>query len=150
MLANVVWKWKADDCPQETGSSTCRSLPQEASAEQWHSLPHNSVECGFFHIIASFAEFERAVIAERVRAGLAHAKAQGKVLGRPERTPGARVRIVALRQQGLSLRAIAQREGYSPAGVWQILRRTHAPGEHGHAACQRYRVPPPEGPSDIP
>jgi DNA invertase Pin-like site-specific DNA recombinase len=104
----------------------------------------------FFHIIASFAEFERAVIAERVRAGLAHAKAQGKVLGRPERTPGARARIVALRQQGLSLRAIAQREGYSPAGVWQILRRTHAPGEHGHAACQRYRVPPPEGPSDIP
>jgi DNA invertase Pin-like site-specific DNA recombinase len=41
----------------------------------------------FFHIIASFAEFERAVIAERVRASLAHAKAQGKVLGRPERTP---------------------------------------------------------------
>jgi DNA invertase Pin-like site-specific DNA recombinase len=63
----------------------------------------------FFHIIASFAEFEREVIAERVRAGLAHAKAQGKVLGRPERTPGLRARIVALRQQDLSLALQPQR-----------------------------------------
>lgn len=30
-----------------------------------------------------FAEFERAVIQERVKAGLARAKAQGKTLGRP-------------------------------------------------------------------
>ncbi len=88
----------------------------------------------FFRIIASFAEFECAVIAEQVRAGLAHDKAQGKVLGRPERTPGARARIVAMRQQGLGLHAIAPHEGYSPAGVWQILHRAHVPGAHGYEA----------------
>jgi DNA invertase Pin-like site-specific DNA recombinase len=36
-----------------------------------------------FGIMASLAEFERALIAERVRAGMARAKAQGKHVGRP-------------------------------------------------------------------
>lgn len=35
------------------------------------------------HILAAIAEFERARIQERVRAGLARARAQGKRLGRP-------------------------------------------------------------------
>ena len=39
------------------------------------------------HILAAIAEFERARIQERVRAGLACAKAQGKRLGRPRSTP---------------------------------------------------------------
>jgi len=37
----------------------------------------------FFHVIGSFAEFERDVIVERVKAGLANARAKGKRLGRP-------------------------------------------------------------------
>jgi DNA invertase Pin-like site-specific DNA recombinase len=36
------------------------------------------------HILAALAEFERARIQERVRAGLARAKAQGRRLGRPK------------------------------------------------------------------
>jgi DNA invertase Pin-like site-specific DNA recombinase len=38
------------------------------------------------HILAAIAEFERGRIQERVRAGLARAKAQGKQLGRPKTT----------------------------------------------------------------
>jgi hypothetical protein len=30
----VAWKWKADEYPPQTGSSICRSSPQEASDEQ--------------------------------------------------------------------------------------------------------------------
>jgi DNA invertase Pin-like site-specific DNA recombinase len=36
-----------------------------------------------FQIIGAFAEFERAMIQERVHAGLQRARAQGKQLGRP-------------------------------------------------------------------
>ena len=36
-----------------------------------------------FHIIAALAEFERALIAERTRAGVAAARSRGKRLGRP-------------------------------------------------------------------
>ena len=43
----------------------------------------------FFHVIGSFAEFERDVIVERVRAGLANARAKGKRLGRPIEDPAA-------------------------------------------------------------
>ena len=38
------------------------------------------------HILAALAEFERARIAERVTAGLARARRQGKILGRPRLT----------------------------------------------------------------
>ena len=77
----------------------------------------------FFHVIGSFAEFEREVIVERVRAGLANARAKGKRLGRPVRDPGAQARVVALKGEGLSLRQIAARERLSPSGVRKMLRQ---------------------------
>ena len=77
----------------------------------------------FFHVIGSFAEFERDVIVERVRAGLANARAKGKRLGRPVHDPGAETRIVALKGEGLSLREIAARERLSPSGVRKMLKR---------------------------
>lgn len=36
-----------------------------------------------FHMMAALAEFERALISERTRAGMAAARASGKILGRP-------------------------------------------------------------------
>jgi DNA invertase Pin-like site-specific DNA recombinase len=81
----------------------------------------------FFHIIGSFAEFERDVIVERVRAGLANARAKGKRLGRPIQDPAAEQRVLALkRDEGLSLRQIAAREGLSPSGVRKMLLRAEA------------------------
>src|SRR5262249_8899767 len=40
-----------------------------------------------FQMLGVFAEFERAMIAERVRAGLARARSEGKRLGRPPIAP---------------------------------------------------------------
>ena len=40
-----------------------------------------------FQIIGAMAEFERALIVERVRAGMRNARAKGKRIGRPPRTP---------------------------------------------------------------
>ena len=59
------------------------------------------------HILAAFAELEREMIRERVRAGLRTAKAQGKALGRPRRA-FRRDDAVRLRSQGASWRKIAQ------------------------------------------
>lgn len=80
----------------------------------------------FFHVIGSFAEFEREIIVERVRAGLANARAKGKRLGRPVRDPAAAARIIALKDEGLSLRQIAARERLSPSGVRKVLQRAEA------------------------
>lgn len=83
----------------------------------------------FFHVIGSFAEFEREVIVERVRAGLANARAKGKRLGRPVRDPKAAERVVALRANGMSLRVIAAAEGMSASGVRKMLLRTARPAD---------------------
>ena len=80
----------------------------------------------FYHVIGSFSEFEREMIVERVKAGLANARAKGRILGRP-RNRSAESRILALHKTGLSLRAIAQREHRSASGVLQILRRAGRP-----------------------
>ncbi len=60
-----------------------------------------------FHIVGAVAQFERDLIAERVRAGIAHAKAMGKRIGRP-RAPIDTSAVATLRAQGQSLREIAK------------------------------------------
>ena len=54
-----------------------------------------------FQIIGAMAEFERALIQERVRAGLWNARNKGKRLGRPRVLVDA-TRVASLREQGLS------------------------------------------------
>src|SRR6516162_2107993 len=53
-----------------------------------------------FGIFASIAEFERELIRERVRSGLAAARARGKRLGRPRVVIADRSRICVLRAEG--------------------------------------------------
>jgi DNA invertase Pin-like site-specific DNA recombinase len=73
-----------------------------------------------FGIFASIAEFERELIRERVRSGLAAARAKGKRLGRP-RTHVDATRIAELRKQGWGWRKIAAELG---VGVGTVLRAT--------------------------
>src|ERR1700681_4297957 len=63
-----------------------------------------------FQIIGAMAEFERALIQERVKAGLRNAKSKGVRLGRP-RIFVSESRIDALRGAGASWRAIAKELG---------------------------------------
>lgn len=65
-----------------------------------------------FGIFASIAEFERELIRDRVRSGLAAAKAKGKRIGRPKvAVDGSRVAV--LRQQGRSWAEVTQETGIS-------------------------------------
>jgi DNA invertase Pin-like site-specific DNA recombinase len=61
-------------------------------------------------LLGAMAEFERALIQERVKAGLRNAKAKGVRLGRP-RVFVSESRIEALRASGTSWRAIAKELG---------------------------------------
>lgn len=67
-----------------------------------------------FGIFASIAEFERELIRERVKSGLAAARARGKRIGRPRALVDAR-RIVELRAAGRSWRGIARELGIGAA-----------------------------------
>ncbi len=58
------------------------------------------------HLFAAFAEFERDLIVERVKAGVAEAKRQGKHCGRPARVFRRDV-VAQMRSQGHSWRDIA-------------------------------------------
>jgi DNA invertase Pin-like site-specific DNA recombinase len=65
-----------------------------------------------FQIVGAMAEFERALIQERVRAGLRNAKAKGKTLGRPRVIIDAS-RIASLRSLGRSWAQITDEIGVS-------------------------------------
>jgi DNA invertase Pin-like site-specific DNA recombinase len=74
-----------------------------------------------FQIIGAIAEFEREMIRERVRSGVAHARARGIRLGRKPADIDT-VKIASLRASGLSLRAIAIEVGISHASIARVLR----------------------------
>jgi DNA invertase Pin-like site-specific DNA recombinase len=72
------------------------------------------------HILSAIAEFERSRIQERVVAGLARAKAQGRKLGRPEREiPLAQIAAV----RGLPVRGAARRLGIPRTTLQRALAR---------------------------
>ena len=76
-----------------------------------------------FAVIGAMAEFERALIQERVKAGLAQARKDGTTLGRPqvkrERDKDAK-RIRQLRDEGQSYREIADELGRSTMDVHRV------------------------------
>jgi DNA invertase Pin-like site-specific DNA recombinase len=72
-----------------------------------------------FQIIGAMAEFERALIQERVKAGLRNAQAKGKRLGRPRRVVDS-ARISALRASGASWRSISRELGVGIATLYRV------------------------------
>ena len=79
------------------------------------------------HLMASLAEFERDLVRERVRSGVAAAKARGQKFGRQ---PGQRVKadklgpkVLQMVQQGYSYRKIAEKLHLSKTTVNDIVKR---------------------------
>ncbi len=81
----------------------------------------------FFHIVGAIGEFERERMRERINAGLARAKAEGKTLGRPIGTTKTTVKhqaeIASLRDAGMSIRKIAGTLRVSTSTVQAALKR---------------------------
>lgn len=68
-----------------------------------------------------FAEFERSMIVERVRAGLKRARAEGKVLGRPRVSASIEAKVLALRGSGRDMRSIARQLGIGNCTFQRIV-----------------------------
>jgi DNA invertase Pin-like site-specific DNA recombinase len=77
-------------------------------------------------LLAVFAEFEREILRERVRAGLAHARLSGKKLGRPKTVARYAAEIRKLHHSGVSKSEIARRLQVGRTSVRRILTSKRA------------------------
>jgi DNA invertase Pin-like site-specific DNA recombinase len=78
-----------------------------------------------FHMMAALAEFERSLISERTRAGMAAAQAQGRHIGRPwslspEQCAEARA---AVERENLPLEKVARNYNVHPRTLARLLRQ---------------------------
>lgn len=89
----------------------------------------------FFQMLGIFAEFERSMIQERVKAGLARARAESpavreakgkKAIGRPQLSLRKRREIVEARQGGMSVRKTADKIQVSTATVQKVMKELAA------------------------
>ena len=75
-----------------------------------------------FHIFGALAEFERAIIRERTRAGLVAARARGRLGGRPSSVTAEKLAAAeAMRARQHSMREIAAALGVSRATLYRHL-----------------------------
>ena len=78
-----------------------------------------------YQMMAVFAEFERAMIRERIHAGLARAKKHGtrsgKPAGRPKVADAKRRQILAARRQGKGFNKIADEVGVGSSTVRRVI-----------------------------
>ena len=74
-------------------------------------------------MLAVFAEFERDMLKERVKAGIAHARAKGKPHGRPKSAALKSEKVNDLFKQGLNKSQIAKRLGMSRTSVRRLLTK---------------------------
>lgn len=72
-------------------------------------------------LLAVFAEFERNILKERIKAGIAHAKKQGKPHGRPLSAAKKLEEIQELYAQGMSKSKIAKQLNIGRTSVRRLL-----------------------------
>jgi DNA invertase Pin-like site-specific DNA recombinase len=83
-----------------------------------------------FHVFGALAEFERDLIRERTHAGLAAARARGRVGGRPKKLADAKQRAMAQRLYAdgtTDIATICQTLGISRATLYRVLKDQPSP-----------------------
>lgn len=83
-----------------------------------------------FHMMAALAEFERALISERTRAGIEEARAQGRRIGRPVRLNESAISAAlwAVAVEGMTMLDVAERFGVSSRTLRRHLGRARQAG----------------------
>lgn len=87
--------------------------------------PHTAAGEAQINLMLAFAQFERRRLVERTNEGLAHARAQGKKLGRPKKVePPLRSAMIAARESGMNISEIARLHGLSRDTVRRAITPT--------------------------
>lgn len=99
-----------------------------------------------FHIMGALAEFERALISERTRAGMSAAKLRGSAIGRPRKlTPSEIEQMADAIEGGDTIKMAARNLGVSRTTLYRALRRRKRdeyPADHaGEPQESGYRSP---------
>jgi DNA invertase Pin-like site-specific DNA recombinase len=81
------------------------------------------------NLLGSFAEFERQIMLERQRAGIARAKSEGKFKGRKPTARAKSAAIMQLHGQGVAAAEIAHRLEISRASVFRVIEDARAEAE---------------------
>jgi len=143
---DAVLVWKLDRYARSLKHLVVALAELEALGVAFVSLRDNldlSTPSGrlMFQIIGAMAEFERELIRERVKAGLVHARAKGKKLGRPtinrKRDKDAQA-IREMRDAGDSYQEIAEELGRSVATALPAASGNPAPGTSWRGAAKPY------------
>jgi DNA invertase Pin-like site-specific DNA recombinase len=89
-----------------------------------------------FHIFGALAEFERSIIRERTKAGLAAAKARGKVGGRPPALTAEDVEVAKalLADPSITSKKVAERLGVSVSTLYKHIPAARAVITRGEPA----------------
>jgi DNA invertase Pin-like site-specific DNA recombinase len=130
---DVVVVWKLDRLGRSLRHLVNTLAELEARGVAFVSLRDNvdlSTPSGrlMFNVIGAMAEFERALIQERVKAGLRNARAKGKRLGRPKVAADVR-QVAGLREAGSSWSEICEQTGLSKGTAQRAFyARKGAPG----------------------
>jgi DNA invertase Pin-like site-specific DNA recombinase len=75
-----------------------------------------------FTMISAFAEFERAIIRERVKAGMEKAKLRGAKIGRPKIPPFTIKKVIEMRDAGINYKEIIKKLKLSKSAYYYILK----------------------------
>ncbi|MDP9454853.1 MAG: recombinase family protein [Actinomycetota bacterium] len=82
-------------------------------------------------LLAVFAEFERDILRERVKAGIAQARAEGRPHGRPRSAALQEKRVREMHEAGMSKSEIARRLSIGRTSVRRMLQQGVATEHHG-------------------
>ena len=126
----MVVVWKLDRLSRSSTTRRPSSSGSKAAGAGFRSLTEAVDTTGpagrmMTQMLGAFAEFERAMIRERTRAGLAAARAQGRTGGRrPKLTPPQRAEALAMLEEGRKSAAeVARLFGVHPATVSRLAAR---------------------------
>jgi DNA invertase Pin-like site-specific DNA recombinase len=132
---DVVLFWSLDRFSREGVLETLQHLQRLTQyGVNWRSFTEQYLDSmGIFKdavlaILAVIAKQERIRLSERVHAGLARARKQGRVGGRPKLVLD-RDRVMALDGDGWTIREIAEEMGVSRASIDRILKSHRVTGD---------------------